>query len=85
MIASTISACATALVPYLPMRRPSPERMRSRIESKLLTAAPTSSSKPIARLPPIQTRSVGAPATSSNTDSSPKSTKTNPSAPKSAA
>src|SRR5215468_6148470 len=75
---SAITVCAIALVPYFPMRRPSPERSRSRIASRLVATPATSSPRPSTKLAPIQARSVGAPNRSSTTERIPNRTKTAP-------
>src|SRR5262249_45229975 len=59
-IPSTVES--TALVPYLPARRASPDDMRSRSASRFIAAAATSITRPITRFPPIQPRSDVMPA-----------------------
>src|SRR4030095_7370828 len=80
-IASSVET--TALVPYLPARRASPDDIRSRSVSTFMTAAETSSTAPISRFPQIHPRSEGTIAPLSSpirNESSENPTPTTPSA-----
>src|SRR5262245_58883288 len=78
------SVDTTALVPYLPARRASPDDIRSRTASTFIATEVASSAIPITRFPTIQIRSAALPVaavtTATTNESSAKTIPTPPSA-----